>query len=62
MGKKPTVLMILDGFGLNSDSNGNAVALAETPNLDRLMKECPFVKGNASGLSVGLPDGQMGNS
>lgn len=62
MGKKPTVLMILDGFGLNGDSNGNAVALAETPNLDRLMKECPFVKGNASGLSVGLPDGQMGNS
>ena len=62
MGKKPTVLMILDGFGLNDDTNGNAVALAETPNIDRLMKECPFVKGYASGLSVGLPDGQMGNS
>ncbi len=62
MGKKPTVLMILDGFGLNDDKNGNAVALADTPNIDRLMKECPFVKGYASGLSVGLPDGQMGNS
>lgn len=62
MGKKPTVLMILDGFGLNDDKNGNAVALADTPNIDRLMKECPFVKGYASGLAVGLPDGQMGNS
>lgn len=62
MSKKPTVLMILDGFGLNEQTNGNAVAQADTPNLDKLMKECPFVKGNASGLAVGLPDGQMGNS
>ncbi len=62
MNKKPTVLMILDGFGLNEKTEGNAVAQADTPNLDRLMKECPFVKGNASGLAVGLPDGQMGNS
>lgn len=62
MGKKPTVLMILDGYGLNEKTNGNAVAEAKTPVMDKLMAECPFVKGNASGLAVGLPDGQMGNS
>lgn len=62
MSKKPTVLMILDGYGLNERKDGNAVALANTPVMDKLMKECPFVKGNASGLAVGLPDGQMGNS
>ena len=62
MSKKPTVLMILDGFGLNDKTEGNAVAQAKKPNIDALMKEYPFVKGNASGLSVGLPEGQMGNS
>ena len=62
MKKKPTVLMILDGYGLNETKEGNAVALAKTPVMDQLMKEYPFVKGNASGLAVGLPDGQMGNS
>ncbi len=62
MGKKPTVLMILDGYGLNEKTNGNAVVEANTPVMDKLMAECPFVKGNASGLAVGLPDGQMGNS
>lgn len=62
MSKKPTVLMILDGFGLNDTTEGNAVALADTPVLDKLMKDYPFVKGYASGLAVGLPDGQMGNS
>lgn len=62
MSKKPTVLMILDGYGLNDKTAGNAVAEASTPVMDKLMAECPFVKGNASGLSVGLPDGQMGNS
>ena len=62
MSKKPTVLMILDGYGLNNESKGNAVALAKTPVMDKLMKEYPFVKGNASGMAVGLPDGQMGNS
>ncbi len=62
MSKKPTVLMILDGFGLNETSNGNAIAQANTPVLDKMMKEYPFVKGYASGLAVGLPDGQMGNS
>ncbi len=62
MAKKPTILLILDGYGLNDKTEGNAVALAKTPVMDRLMKEYPFVKGNASGLFVGLPDGQMGNS
>ena len=62
MSKKPTVLMILDGFGLNDKTEGNAVAQAKKPNIDALMREYPFVKGNASGLAVGLPDGQMGNS
>ena len=62
MSKKPVVLMILDGYGLNEKKEGNAVALADTPVMDRLMKECPFVRGNASGMAVGLPEGQMGNS
>lgn len=62
MSKKPTVLMILDGFGLNEKTEGNAVAQAATPNIDALMRDYPYVKGYASGLSVGLPDGQMGNS
>lgn len=62
MSKKPTVLMILDGYGLNESTNGNAIAAAKTPVMDKLMKECPFVEGAASGLPVGLPDGQMGNS
>lgn len=62
MSKKTTVLMILDGFGLNDKEEGNAIKLANTPNIDRIMKDYPCVKGNASGLFVGLPDGQMGNS
>ncbi|MBU9727372.1 2,3-bisphosphoglycerate-independent phosphoglycerate mutase [Diplocloster modestus] len=62
MSKKPTVLMILDGYGLNDRKDGNAVAEANTPVMDKLMSEYPFVKGNASGMAVGLPDGQMGNS
>ena len=60
--KKPVVLMILDGFGLSEETRGNAIAAARTPVIDGLMKEYPFVKGYASGLAVGLPDGQMGNS
>lgn len=52
----------MDGFGLNDRHEANAVYEANTPNIDKLMEECPFVKGNASGLAVGLPDGQMGNS
>ena len=62
MSKGPTVLLILDGYGLNDKTEGNAVALAKTPVMDRMMKEYPFVKGYASGMAVGLPDGQMGNS
>ena len=62
MSKKPTVLMILDGYGLNENKEANAVAEAKTPVMDKLMKEYPFVKGNASGMAVGLPEGQMGNS
>lgn len=54
--------MILDGYGLSEETKGNAVKAANTPVMDRLMKEYPFVKGYASGLSVGLPEGQMGNS
>ena len=54
--------MILDGYGLNSHHDGNAVYEAKTPVMDKLMKECPFVEGQASGMAVGLPDGQMGNS
>ena len=62
MSKKPTVLMILDGYGLNEKQDANAVYMAKTPVMDQLMAEYPFVKGYASGLAVGLPDGQMGNS
>ena len=62
MSKKPVVLMILDGYGLNKTHEGNAVYEAKKPVMDRLMKECPFVEGQASGLAVGLPEGQMGNS
>ena len=62
MSKRPVVLMVLDGYGLNDRTVGNAIAMANTPVMDKLMAECPFVKGAASGLAVGLPDGQMGNS
>ncbi|MCR5256460.1 MAG: 2,3-bisphosphoglycerate-independent phosphoglycerate mutase [Acetatifactor sp.] len=62
MSKKPVVLMILDGFGLNEKTEGNAVKLAKTPVIDSLMSDYPWVRGNASGMAVGLPDGQMGNS
>ena len=56
MSKKPTVLMILDGYGLNEKTEGNAVKEAKTPVMDKLMQEYPFVKGYASGMAVGLPD------
>ncbi len=59
--KKPLVLMILDGFGIAPDE-GNAIAAAKTPNLDRILKENPVTQIGASGMDVGLPDGQMGNS
>ena len=62
MEKKTTMLMILDGFGINENENGNAVKLANTPNIDKLMKTCPTTEIYTSGLKVGLPEGQMGNS
>ena len=61
MSKKPTVLMILDGYGLNDKCEANAVCEGKTPVMDQLMSQCPFVKGNASGMAVGLRK-QMGNS
>ncbi len=60
--KRPTMLMILDGFGLNKRTEGNAVALANTPSLDEIFKKYPHTQLQACGSSVGLPDGQMGNS
>lgn len=60
--KKPVMLMILDGFGLRAETAGNAIAAARTPNFDRLWAEWPHATLGASGLDVGLPDGQMGNS
>ena len=62
MDKKTTVLMILDGFGINERTEGNAIRQAKTPVLDSLKEKYPCVKGYASGRAVGLPDGQMGNS
>ena len=62
MENKLTMLMILDGFGNNSNEKGNAVKIAKTPNIDKLMKTCPTTQINTSGLAVGLPEGQMGNS
>ena len=59
MSKKPVVLMVLDGYGISEKTEGNAIALADTPVMDKLMAECPYVKGNASGEAVGLPEGQM---
>ncbi|MGL4774313.1 MAG: 2,3-bisphosphoglycerate-independent phosphoglycerate mutase [Clostridium sp.] len=62
MSKKPVMLMILDGFGIAPKSDGNAVEAANKPNYDRLVKEYPSAQLQASGMSVGLPEGQMGNS
>lgn len=59
---KKLVLLILDGFGLGDREEGNAIKLANTPNLDFLFKNYPWVKLKASGEAVGLPEGQMGNS
>ena len=62
MEKKLAMLMILDGFGINENTDGNAVKLANTPNIDKLMKKYPTTEMYTSGLKVGLPEGQMGNS
>ena len=59
---RPTMLMILDGYGLNKKTHGNAIAAAEKPNLDRIFAEYPSTSLKACGLAVGLPEGQMGNS
>ena len=60
--KKPLALIIMDGFGLRKETEGNAIAAAKHPNLDRLWVTCPHTQIGASGMDVGLPDGQMGNS
>ena len=62
MAKKPTLLAILDGFGLTNHVEGNAVAAANTPNIDKYLEMYPHTQIGASGMAVGLPDGQMGNS
>ena len=63
MAKKPVMLCIMDGFGWTPDETyGNAVVAANKPHLDALMKKYPMTTINASGMAVGLPDGQMGNS
>ncbi len=60
--KKPLLLCIMDGFGINPDDKGNAVKIANTPNLDEIFATYPTTSLEASGMAVGLPDGQMGNS
>lgn len=62
MKHRPTMLMILDGFGIRKETHGNAIAAANTPVLDKLFAEYPFITIDASGEPVGLPAGQMGNS
>ena len=62
MNKTPTTLIIMDGFGLREETMGNAIANARKPHLDRIFAENPGCKLSASGLDVGLPEGQMGNS
>ena len=60
--KKTVALVIMDGFGKSNNTYGNAIASAETPNIDKLLNEYPTTLINASGRRVGLPEGQMGNS
>ena len=62
MDKKLTMLMILDGFGTNEQEEGNAIKMANIPNLNRILTENPNTVIHTSGLDVGLPEGQMGNS
>ena len=62
MSKAPVAMLIMDGFGINPSDYGNAIKAARTPNLDRYFAEYPNHIIGASGLDVGLPDGQMGNS
>ena len=60
--KTPTTLIIMDGFGLSDSTVGNAVREANTPNLDEIFAQSSGCRLSASGLDVGLPEGQMGNS
>ena len=62
MPPRPVMLMILDGWGWRDESQNNAVRLANTPNFDRLWAAGPHAFLHTSGLDVGLPPGQMGNS
>ncbi len=62
MNKRTTMLMILDGFGINEQTDGNAVKLANIPYLTKLLSENPNTIIHTSGKDVGLPEGQMGNS
>ncbi|MDD6062417.1 MAG: 2,3-bisphosphoglycerate-independent phosphoglycerate mutase, partial [Oscillospiraceae bacterium] len=62
MSKKPMLLCIMDGFGRNDSDYGNAIRAAKTPNITRIFSENPLTYIGASGMDVGLPDGQMGNS
>ncbi|MCI8965617.1 MAG: 2,3-bisphosphoglycerate-independent phosphoglycerate mutase [Clostridia bacterium] len=62
MNKKTTMLMILDGFGINENEEGNPVKMANIPNINEIMKQYPNTIIHTSGLDVGLPEGQMGNS
>ena len=59
---KPVALVILDGYGIGERNDGNAIWLAKTPVMDELLKDYPHTRLSASGLDVGLPEGQMGNS
>ena len=58
----PVCLVIMDGFGIAHEGGGNAISLAKKPNLDRIFAENAYTQLSASGLDVGLPEGQMGNS
>src|SRR2546423_13428541 len=60
--RRPVVLVVLDGWGYREEREGNAIALARTPTWDRLWSRAPRTLLEASGLAVGLPEGQMGNS
>jgi len=56
------LLLIMDGYGINPRKEGNAIAQAQKPNLDKFFKNYPYTTLGCSGLDVGLPEGQMGNS
>ena len=60
--KKPYAIIIMDGYGINKNKEGNAIELEGSPNVKKYEREYPSSQLGASGMSVGLPDGQMGNS